>query len=169
MTASKGIQHRARFIGEARKKHRSRVLQGLHTAENARPKKVHLIVGGNALRKAPLDLRTTAGKRYRADLIALVAHIGGEPTIVQMKLIDQAARLGILVDITWQHAQRNPLVTAAGTLHAAVEGFLRSAREQRAVLQLLGLERTARPTNLTDYVERQTEALEHPDEKEGGD
>lgn len=111
------------------------------SAALARPRKVHIQHGGGstALMLAPLDGRTRLGKAYRAHVEALERHVGGNPTPPQARLVDQAARLALLAELSWAElARTGPFVD--GVAVPAVDTFLRAAGQERGVLQVLGIE-----------------------------
>jgi hypothetical protein len=120
----------------------------------ARPKTKFLTHGGiGALLRDALDGRTRVAKDCRAWVAALAAYLGGEPTAVETELIEQAARLSLLVDVAWADLMRNG-VLPEGQAAPAVEVFLKATRDHRAVPQLLGLERRVREVpSLTQYLQ----------------
>jgi len=128
------------------------------SAALARPKKVSILGHGGrsaSLLRDPLDLRTRVGKAYQLQRAAFRAHVGGEPSLPQEKLIDQAARLGLLADISWGALARAGTVLRGNGLHPAFEAFLKATRDQRAVLVLLGIQRQPREVpDLKTYLEQ---------------
>ena len=90
-----------------------------------------------------LDMRTVAGKALGAYRAALTAHIGGEPTVPEAELIDQASRLALLCRIAWVELDDKGATTKRG-VSPAFDAYVRAARDQRAVFELLGLERRRR-------------------------
>jgi hypothetical protein len=121
-------------------------------AGNARPLVKYVSHGaGSGLLRDPLDRRTRVGKAYHAHLAALAAHVGGDPNTVEIELIDQAARLALLVDIAWGETVRTGVVSD-GQLSPAFAAFLAAARDQRAVLTLIGLERRIKDVSLRDLL-----------------
>lgn len=128
------------------------------SAANARPHKVSIGHGGTsrALMYDPLDLRTRVGKEYHAHKQGLAAHLGGDPTVPQQSLIDQAARLNILSRITWAELTRNGVFTKNGALRPAVTAYIDATKHERDVLRLLGLQRHQKPLpTLDEYLKEQ--------------
>lgn len=128
------------------------------SARNARPKKILLVGHGatsKALREGVLDLRSRAGKTYRATCQALGAHVGGELSAPQKALIDQAARLRLLTQFAWAEIDRLGPFKKTGELVAAFDAYRRAAADERSVLSLLGIERRVKelPT-LQDYLKQ---------------
>jgi len=136
------------------------------------PRKVSIIGGGHgglrskALLRDPLDLRTNVGKTYHAHKLALRAHIGGDPSVPEEKLIDQAARLAVLADIAWGGLMRRCTLLKNGGLHPLFEAYIKATRDQRAVLLTLGIDRRAKDVpDLQTYLrqkaqEKQPEATD---------
>ena len=119
----------------------------------ARPAVKYVSHAGTAgLLRDRLDLRTKVGRRYQAHVEALSAHIGGDPTLPQVELIDQASRLKLLACIAWAELLRAGTVTKDTGLHPAFDAFLKASRDQRAVLGLLGIQRSARDVTLRDVL-----------------
>jgi hypothetical protein len=114
-------------------------------AENARPRKVLIRHGGDsrALRYADLDLRSTAGKEYRARVVELTAHVGGDPTAPQRTLIDQAGRLHVLARLAWDELSRTGAFRDGEPLPAFF-AYRSAIADEREVLRTLGLERRAK-------------------------
>lgn len=123
------------------------------SAALARPRKVAVTHGGSsALRHVELDLRTRAGKAWRENCEALKAHIGGDPSVAQAALIDQAARLRLLSQIAWAEIERRGAFKG-GQVQPAVDAYRRAIADEREVLRLLGLERRVKPVgSLEDYL-----------------
>ena len=123
-------------------------------AGNSRPKKVHILTGSQsrALLYGALDRRTQAGKQHVRQCAALAAHVGGDPTAAQLRLIDQAARLHLLGQMAWAELLRAGALVKKGRLAPAFEAYVKAARDERATLQLLGLERKARNVTLQDVL-----------------
>ena len=120
-----------------------------HSSEIAKPKVKYIgHGGGSALLKDPLDRRTRVGKAYKAHKEILAVHVGGDPSTPQVELIDQAARLRILSAIAWAELMRARTLVKNGNVHPAFDAFLKAARDQRAVLEMLGLKRQARDVPL---------------------
>lgn len=136
-------------------------------AGNATPRKVSIIAGGQgglrstALLRDPLDLRTAVGKAYHAQKAELRAHVGGDPSLPQEKLIDQAARLAVLADIAWGALIREGSIVKGTALHPAFEAYLRATRDQRDVLRLLGIQRHAKQITLPDLLAGRANLPEH--------
>ena len=134
---------------------RNRLHRRPDAAANARPRKVAVThAGGSKLfLTAALDRRTKAAKAYHTHVAALEEHIGDAPTPPQARLIDQAARLALLGALAWDELQRQGPFDARGNVRPAVETYTRAIREERATLQLIGLERREPPIpTLAEYV-----------------
>lgn len=140
--------------GRCRHKAGRLVRTSSESAKNARPKVKFVTHGGqSALRHAVLDMRTSMGRKYRASLAELKAHVGSDLTVPQAKLIEQATRLSLLSDLAWAEVADAKALITNNTPCAAIDVFLKAARDHRAVLNLLGLERRVKPINLNDYLE----------------
>lgn len=138
--------------GVARKVRRDKRMKRPDSARIAKPKVKYVShAAGSNLLEDPLDNRTRVGKTYRAQRAALAAHIGGRPTLPQEKLIDQAVRLAMLTDIAWAELMRSKRLVTNGAVHPAFEAFLKTSRDQRAVLIILGLKRQTK--NIPDLQE----------------
>lgn len=114
---------------------------------NATPRKVFPVHAGAAkvLRKGVIDRRGVLGQAYHGELLALRAHVGDEPSLPQARLIEQGARLHLLEAMAWAEVQASGrLIRTDGTAHPAIDVLLRTMRERREVLKLLGLKRKAR-------------------------
>lgn len=149
-----------RFKRDAQGRRLGRPQKRPDAARNARPRRVSITHGGDSrvLLRDPLDRRTRIGKAYRDHCQALSAHVGGEPTRPQAELIDQAARLALLAKIAWAELFRGGVfVNGTGQPAPALETWLKAARDQRAVLQLLGLERRSRDVTLSEYLQQTAE------------
>ncbi len=75
-------------------------------------------------------------------------YLGGDVNVVQEKLIDQAARLGLLTDIAWGELMRSGHLVRKGSVNAALDPFLKASRDLRAILLVLGLKRHAKEATL---------------------
>ena len=105
-----------------------------------------------SLLRDKLDGRTVLMKLYRRRFADYTAHVGGELTVTMSRMIEQAVRLSLLSDACWQAVARQGVVKK-GKPSGAFEGALRSAREEREVLRLLGLSPTEkRLPSLTEYL-----------------
>ncbi|MFH2080739.1 MAG: hypothetical protein ABIK08_04540 [Pseudomonadota bacterium] len=120
---------------------------------NARTKKISVIHGGGstALKALPFDGRTRLFKAYQQHVTALEAHLGGDLTPPQARLVDQAARLALLAQLTWAEIERGGLFKN-GELRPAVEAYRNATRDEREVLRLLGLKRHSKELTLSDYL-----------------
>lgn len=125
------------------------------SAGNAKPHKVSIVHAGGsrALMRDPLDLRTRVGKAYYKHKEMLRAHIGGDPSLPQEALIDQAARLALLEQFTWNQVMSAGVFDKKGALAPAYDAFIKAAREQRQVLVLLGIERKTKQLTLSDVLD----------------
>lgn len=135
------------------------LIKNLASRDNAIPKRVKLQTGisSSALRRGGIDRRTTEGRLLAADVLALRAHVGGDPSIAQQKLIEDAARLGLIGSIAWQRLMDAGTILRGDGLHPALEAFLKSSRDRRDVLRLLGLNRHTRPIKLSDVLDGKQE------------
>ena len=125
------------------------------SASNGKPHK-SVITGHGAnsrvLKRAALHRGSTLGREYAAQCEALSAHLGGAPSTPERLLIDQAARIHLLVQFAWAELLR------AGAFHEgeprpAFDAFRRAAADQREVLRLLGIERRTKPVPaLHEYI-----------------
>lgn len=134
------------------------------SARNGRPRRVFVETGrsSRALLRGALDARSVVGRAYYARLASLRAHVGGEPSVAEARMLDQAARLGLLVDIAWAALVEAQTVLKGNGLHPALEAFLKSARDERAVLSLLGLKRRTRDVpDLQEYLRQKAEEQQH--------
>ena len=125
------------------------------SAALAKPKKVHVIHGGNssALLRQPLDGRTVLGRMYKEHVLVLEKHLGNDLTPPQARLVDQASRLALLSTIAWAELAENG-VFKKGIPAPAVDTFIKSSSQEREILKLLGLSASAkRLPDLTDYIE----------------
>ena len=115
-------------------------------ARNARAPKVNIVHGGNSRKAltAPLDGRTAAGRLHASIVAGLVAHVGGEPTLPERELIEQAARLGVVVRMAFAELIDGGRLTTDHGVAPALDAYLRAARDQRALLESLGLARRAK-------------------------
>ena len=116
-------------------------------AANARPRKLmvtHALQGASILRDV-LDGRSKLGRAHKARIAALTADLGGEPSVAQSTLIDRASRLHLLVQLAWCELQRGTGPFKEGSPVPAVEAYFRAISHERTTLQMLGLERRARP------------------------
>jgi len=112
------------------------------SASNAKPRKVSLVHGGSS-RKAlydPLDKRTVEHRFCFERKQALLAHLAGNATVLEQELVEQEARLAMLARIAWVAIEQGNLLADDG-LAPAAEAYVRLTREQRAVMQLLGIQR----------------------------
>jgi len=124
------------------------------SAQNAKPKKVSLIHGGSS-RKAlydPLDKRTVEHRFCFERKKALLAHLAGDATVFEQELVEQEVRLAMLARIAWIAIEQGNLLAEEG-LAPAAEAYVRLTREQRAVMQLLGIQRRTKPVpTLETYI-----------------
>jgi hypothetical protein len=125
------------------------------SAKNARAKAIVVRHAGEsaALRLGRLDLRSTLGRAYRSRVEALIAHLGGADavSIPQLALVNQAARLRLLVEIAWTELTKTGALRN-GEPRPALDVFRRLAADEREVLRTLGLKRVARELRLADVV-----------------
>lgn len=126
------------------------------SARNGKPKKLHITGPGTssrALLHGSFHLGTRLGKAWRERCDALTAHVGGDPSEAQRVLIDQCARLHLLVQFAWAEVLRAGAFEK-GEPRPAFDAFRRAAADEREVLRLLGLERKHKPLpKLSDVLE----------------
>jgi hypothetical protein len=123
------------------------------SARNGRPKRICVTHAGasRVLRTGTLHAGSILGRAYRAEVGALRAHLGEVPTLPQARLIEQGARLHLLASMAWAEVLgAGQLVAPGGHAHPAVDVLLRTLREQRAVLELLGIGRPVKPVPTLD-------------------
>jgi hypothetical protein len=150
-------RQRAGYRGERRSAYRG---ESPHSAANAKPKVKYVIHGGaSALASDPLDGRTVLARHYRAQLAALLVHVGEDAlTHPRRELVDQGARFALLVRLAWAQVLRDGVI-AEGRMTAAFEAFVKASREHREVLAILGLERRERPApSLDAYLRGEAES-----------
>jgi len=140
-------------IGSSRVPARKRVngrdhrVKNRASAQNAKPRKVNITKSGfysRELLRASLDLRTNAGKWDAERQAGVLAHLGGDATVLERELIHQESRLAIMARIAWAEIARTSALSQDG-LSASAEAYLRIVREQRSVIQALGTQRRTQP------------------------
>lgn len=135
---------------------RTRLHKRPDARRNAKPRAVVVRHAGQArstILTARLDKRTVAYRAYTNEIEALTAHVGGNPSAVQARLIEQAGRLALLEHIAWCEMTATAGLTADGALKPVFDAFMRAARDRRAVLQLLGVEPRSKPVpDLQSYL-----------------
>jgi hypothetical protein len=135
------------------------------SARNGRPKRICVTHAGasRVLRTGTLHAGSILGRAYRAETESLRAHLGTAPTLPQERLIEQGARLHLLASMAWAEVLgAGQLIAPGGHAHPAIDVLLRTLREQRAVLELLGIERHARQITLPDILSGKAD-LPEPD------
>lgn len=106
----------------------------------------------------PFDKRTLVGKRYDELQVIFTAHLGNDLTEPERQLVDQVARLSILSDALWAELMDDGVITEEGHLSSAFDGWLRTSRDQRSVLQMIGLRRRPKEVqDLSNYIQTQKE------------
>lgn len=137
---------------------------------NAMPRRVFPVHGGAAkvLRHGVLDARSALGRGFFAETTALRSHIGGEPTLPEVRLIEQAGRLHLIGAMAWAELLAAGRLIGKTGAHPAVDVLVRVMREQRAVLELLGLKRRPKDVpDLTTYLaQKAAERANAPDEQD---
>jgi hypothetical protein len=140
-------------LGRPRKLVRKRVNGRDHraknraSAKNAKPRKISITKHGlysRELLRAALDMRTGIGKWDAERQAGLLAHLGGDATVLEQELIHQESRLAIMARIAWAEIQRSGALSQDG-LSASAEAYVRIVREQRSVIQALGTQRRTQP------------------------
>lgn len=130
------------------------------SAALARPRKIIMVHAGGsaAFRTGIFDGRTKTAKLYKQHVAALEAHLGGDLTTPQSRLVDQAARLALLGELIWSDIDKHG-VFKNGDARPVVDAYLKATKEERDVLRLLGLRRHQKPLpTLDEYLK------EHPNE-----
>lgn len=125
------------------------------SAGNARPAVKFVTHGGSsALLSDRIDLRTREGRAYVQYKGALVQHMGGDTAISvpQRLLVDQAAKLQLLVGLAWHELNRVPPFRKDGSIAPAFDALIRAQRELRSLLETLGLKRHTKELSLSDYL-----------------
>jgi len=130
------------------------------SAQNAKPKtkKVKYVTRNqrNDFFTDVFDGRTLIGKRYFELQHVFSAHLCHDLTEPERQLVDQVARLCILSDICWAELMDDGVINDEGQLSPAFDGWLRTSRDQRAVLSLLGLKRREKEVvDLAAYIAKQ--------------
>lgn len=127
----------------------------------AKPKVKYMVHGlkGNFM-KDPLDRRTRVGKAYNEHKALLRHHLGGDLTLPQESLIDQVARFAVLQQITWHGLMEIGVVAKDGSVSPCLDAFAKVAKEERALLILLGLKRKTKTLSLEDVLQGKTETIE---------
>lgn len=124
------------------------------SAALARPRKIIMVHAGSsaAFRTGVFDGRTKLAKLYKQHVAALEAHLGGDLTPPQSRLVDQAARLALLNELIWGEIDKQG-VFKDGDVRPAVDAYLKATQQERDVLRLLGIERREKllPT-LSEYL-----------------
>lgn len=113
------------------------------------------------LRDGVPDRRSALGKVFAAEAHALTQHVGN-PTLPQARLIEQGARLHLLEAMAWAEVVgAGRLIGTDGAPHPAVDVLLRTMRERREVLRLLGLQRAPKQVpSLHDYLQNKQQESE---------
>ncbi|MBU1222305.1 MAG: hypothetical protein KKA22_04000 [Gammaproteobacteria bacterium] len=129
------------------------------SAALARPRKIIMVHAGGsaAFRTGIFDGRTKLAKLYKQHVAAIEAHLGGDLTPPQSRLVDQAARLALLTELTWAEIDKHG-VFKDGDVRPAVDSFLRTAQQERDVLRLLGIERRQKAIpSLDEYLKEHSD------------
>jgi hypothetical protein len=103
---------------------------------------------GGALLRDPLDGRTAVAKTHRSRVINYTAHLGGEVTVTEARLVELAARRSLRTDALWATAAREGL----GKPTEAGRDFDRAVEAEAKMLLALGLPRRARELTLSDLL-----------------
>jgi len=107
------------------------------------------------------DGRSLIGKRYFELQHVFSAHLGGDANLTEpeKQLVDQVSRLCILSDVLWSELMDDGVVNDEGKLSPAFDGWLRTSRDQRSVLSMIGLKRRQKEViSLTDYIQQQKQS-----------
>jgi len=116
--------------------------------QNGRPHRIAIThaLKSRALLRDPLDQRTVAGKFHREHVAMLTSDLGGDLSTAMATLVDQASRLHLIAKLGWNELVRTGLFDRkTGEAKPAYDLYLKTTRDERDVLRLLGLERRARP------------------------
>jgi hypothetical protein len=106
-----------------------------------------------AIKHGRLDGRSTIGKLYRHSLAELKSHLGEDCSIPQARLCEQGARLGLLASLAWAEVQQARSIIKGDGIHPAADFYLRVAKQQRDLLNLLGIKRPQKRTvTLSEYL-----------------
>jgi len=120
------------------------LLKNAASAKNGKPKKIFPVHGGasKVLRSGVLHAGGVLGRAFYDEVKGLTAHLGGDPTRPQARLIEQGGRLHLLEAMGWAEVLgAGCLIRPDGSPYPAVDVLLRVMRERRETLKLLGLKR----------------------------
>lgn len=124
--------------------------------QNGRPRKVFITQGGGAradsLLTHPLDYRSVLGKRYQHAIASMTQHLGGSLSYPESQLVDQCARLGLLATLSWSEVVRDESLIKDDKVNPAIDVFLRTSKQQRDLLALLGIKCRVRDITLEDVL-----------------
>ena len=116
----------------------------------------HLALPGNTLamkhggrRKLDQPAALAAIAEKRADL---VAHLGGDPSVIQADLVIDYARVDTLIESVAANIERGGVFTPKGSARAAVSMLLSLLDRRLRLATTLGIERRAKPVNPLDAV-----------------
>lgn len=129
--------------------------RSLAARERTKPKTIKIVhaLKSRAILRDPLDQRTRIGKLHRERVAALTSDLGGDLSVAQSILVDQASRLHLLAQLAWNHLTRVGLFNKRGDAVPAYEAYLRTISREADVLRLLGLERRSKPVpDLQSYL-----------------
>lgn len=134
-------------------------------AANAKPATVYLFhgLGSSFLKGRRTDRRSAVGRTDCERAAALVAHLGGDPTLPEARLVRHATRYSILSDALWTRLNTDPQALAPDALAGLLDAFVKINREERETLKQLGIKRAQKsvPT-LQEYLQQKT--VEEPSE-----
>jgi len=124
------------------------------SADNGRPRSIFVKHAGasKVLRHGVLDRRGTLARTMHSEVAELQSHVGGEVTLPQARLIEQAARLRLITAMAWAEVLQAGRLINGEIAHPAIAVLLRAQKEQREVFELLGIKRTAREVTLPDIL-----------------
>jgi hypothetical protein len=105
----------------------------------------------SVLRRVQFDKRSRFGKLYFAHVEVLENHCGNDLSAPQRRLIDQAARLMLLSQLAWEDMQVHGAIKD-GDIRPAFAAYVKTAKEEREVLSMLGLKRPVKELTLQDYL-----------------
>lgn len=103
--------------------------------------------------EAALDERSVVFQMVAERARAFSSQLGNDLTPAQDRIVQQAARLGVLSDSTWAAVQIKGLLNEEGAQTQAVDSFMKVARAEREALNAIGLERRQKPLpSLGEYL-----------------
>jgi hypothetical protein len=96
--------------------------------------------GGRRSLDRPAALAAIAGKRAE-----LIAHLGGDPSLIQLDLITDYARVDVLIESVAANIEVGGIFTPKGSARAAVSMLLVLLDRRLRLATALGIERKVKP------------------------